>query len=142
MARKKDKQINLIANKHKIYNLYGGGFLLVYKVRGESPMRWQKSILNSQELYDMILDYYGIENAFNNYFKDNNELHLLFNYTNSLDTFVSGLNKLKLDAKVTNLINSSEVHLFTVDNYNKLDKTKKFDCIFNVNQGKNYIFVL
>jgi len=133
--------MNLISNKHKIYNLYGGGFLMVYKVRGESPTRWQKSILNSQQLYDIIVDYYGIENAFNNYFKDNNELHLLFTYTNSLDTFISGLDRLKLDTKTTNLINSSEVHLFTIDNYNKLDKSKKFDCIYNVQQSKVYIFV-
>ena len=114
---------------------------MVYKVRGESPTRWQKSILNSQQLYDIIVDYYGIENAFNNYFKDNNELHLLFTYTNSLDTFISGLDRLKLDTKTTNLINSSEVHLFTIDNYNKLDKSKKFDCIYNVQQSKVYIFV-
>lgn len=134
--------MNLIQNKHKIYNLYGGGFLLVYKVRGESPTRWQKSILNSQELYNMIVNYYGIENAFLNYFKDNNELHLLFSYCNNLESFVNGLDKLKLDSKITNLINSCEVHLFTLDNYNKLDKTKKFDSIYNVNQGKDYIFVL
>ena len=134
--------MNLIANKHKIYNLYGGGFLLVYKVRGESPTRWQKSILNSQELYNMIVDYYGVENAFLNYFKDNNELHILFSYSDSLESFINGIDKLKLDSKVTNLINSCEVHLFTLDNYNKLDKTKKFDSIYNVNQGKDYIFVL
>ena len=134
--------MNLIANKHKIYNLYGGGFLLVYKVRGESPTRWQKSILNSQELYNMIVDYYGVENAFLNYFKDNNELHILFSYSNTLESFVNGIDKLKLDSKVTNLINNCEVHLFTLDNYNKLDKTKKFDSIYNVNQGKDYIFVL
>lgn len=134
--------MNLIANKHKIYNLYGGGFLLVYKVRGESPTRWQKSILNSQELYNMIVDYYGAENAFLNYFKDNNELHILFSYSNSLEAFINGIDKLKLDSKVTNLINNCEVHLFTLDNYNKLDKTKKFDLIYNVNQGKDYIFVL
>lgn len=134
--------MNLIANKHKIYNLYGGGFLLVYKVRGESPTRWQKSILNSQELYNMIVDYYGVENAFLNYFKDNNELHILFSYSDSLESFINGIDKLKLDSKVTNLINNCEVHLFTLDNYNKLDKTKKFDSIYNVNQGKDYIFVL
>ena len=134
--------MKLIVNKHKIYNLYGGGFLVVYKVRGESPTRWQKSILNSQELYNMIVDYYGVENAFLNYFKDNNELHILFSYSNSLGSFANGLDKLKLDSKVTNLINSCEVHLFTLDNYNKLDKTKKFDSIYNVNQGKDYIFVL
>lgn len=133
--------MNLIANKHKIYNLYGGGFLIVYKVRGESPTRWQKSILNSQQLYNEIVNYYGIENAFLNYFKDNNELHLLFTYTNSLDTFVSGLDRLKLDTKITNLINNSEVHLFTIDNYSKLDKSKKFDCIYNAQQSKVYIFV-
>ena len=134
--------MNLITNKHKIYNLYGGGFLLVYKVRGESPTRWQKSILNSQELYNMIVDYYGVENAFLNYFKDNNELHILFSYSNTLESFVNGIDKLKLDSKVTNLINNCEVHLFTLDNYNKLDKTKKFDSIYNVNKGKDYIFVL
>lgn len=134
--------MTLIANKHKIYNLYGGGFLLVYKVRGESPTRWQKSILNSQELYNMIVDYYGVENAFLNYFKDNNELHILFSYSDSLESFINGIDKLKLDSKVTNLINNCEVHLFTLDNYNKLDKTKKFDSIYNVNQGKDYIFVL
>jgi hypothetical protein len=133
--------MNLISNKHKIYNLYGGGFLIVYKVRGESPTRWQKSILNSQQLFNEIVNHYGIENAFNNYFKDNNELHLLFSLSNDFETFLSGLNKLKLDTKVTNLINSSEVHLFTIDNYNKLDKTKKFDCIYNVQQSKVYIFV-
>jgi len=133
--------MNLIANKHKIYNLYGGGFLIVYKVRGESPTRWQKSILNSQQLYNEIVNHYGIDNAFNNYFKDNNELHLLFNYTNSLDSFVSGLDRLKLDTKIANLINSSEVHLFTIENYTKLDKSKKFDCIYNVQQSKVYIFV-
>ncbi|MGB4984204.1 MAG: hypothetical protein WBO70_00295 [Erysipelotrichaceae bacterium] len=94
--------MNLIANKHKIYNLYGGGFLLVYKVRGESPTRWQKSILNSQELYNMIVDYYGVENAFLNYFKDNNELHILFSYSDSLESFINGIDKLKLDSKVTN----------------------------------------
>jgi len=134
--------MNLISNKHKIYNLYGGGFLLVYKVRGESPTRWQKSILNSQELYNMIVDYYGVDNAFLNYFKDNNELHILFSYSSTLESFINGIDKLKLDSKITNLINNCEVHLFTLDNYNKLDKTKKFDSIYNVHQGKDYIFVL
>lgn len=134
--------MNIIPNKHKIYNLYGGGFLMVYKVRGESPTRWQKSILNSQELYSQIVNYYGIENAFLNYFKDNTELHLLFSYTNSLETFTNGLHKLKSDSRITNLINSSEVHLFSMDNYLKLDKNKKFDMIFNVRQNRNYIFVL
>ena len=134
--------MNLITNRHKIYNLYRGGFLLVYKVRGESPKRWQKSILNSQELYNMIVDYYGVENAFLNYFKDNNELYILFSYSNSLESFVNGIDKLKLDSKVIGLINNCEVHLFTLDNYNKLDKTKKFDLIYNINQGKDYIFVL
>lgn len=134
--------MNIIPNKHKIYNLYGGGFLIVYKVRGESPTRWQKSILNSQELYSQIVDYYGIENAFLNYFKDNTELHLLFSYTNSLETFTNGLDKLKLDSKITDLMNSSEVHLFNQEDYLKLDKSKKFDLIFNVQRSKNYIFVL
>jgi hypothetical protein len=134
--------MNLISNKHKIYNLYGGGFLSVSKVRGESPTRWQKTLLNSQQLYDEIVNYYGIENAFNNYFKDNKELYLLFSYTDSLESFVNGLNKLSFDSKVVNLINSCEVHLFNLDSYTKLDKTKKFDCIFNLQQNKNYIFVL
>jgi hypothetical protein len=131
----------LIPNKHKIYNLYGGGFLIVYKVRGESPTRWQKSILNSQQLYDEIVNHYGVENAFLNYFKDNNELHLLFSLSNDFETFLNSIDKLKLDTKITNLLNSSEVHLFSIDSYNKLDKNKKFDCIYNVQQSKVYIFV-
>ncbi len=133
--------MNLISNKHKIYNLYGGGFLVVHKVRGESPTRWQKSILNSQELYNEIVNYYGIENAFTNYFKDNNDLYLLFSYTNSLESFVNGLDKLKLDAKIANLIGSCEVHLFTIEAYKKLNKNCKFDLIYNVQTGKVYIFV-
>lgn len=133
--------MNLIPNTHKIYNLYGGGFLMVYKVRGESPTRWQKSILNSQQLYDIVVDYYGIENAFLNYFKNNNELYLLFSYSKDFNAFLSGLARLKLDTKMTNLINSSEVHLFNLDVYNKLDKAKKFDLVYNRQQDKTYIFV-
>lgn len=133
--------MNLISNKHKIYNLYGGGFLVVYKVRGESPTRWQKSILNSQELYNEIVNYYGIDNAFTNYFKDNNDLYLLFSYTNSLESFINGLDKLKLDTKMTNLIGSCEVHLFTIEAYKKLNKDYKSDLIYNVQTGKVYIFV-
>ena len=104
--------------------------------------RANQLIFNIKELYSMIVGYYGVENAFLNYFKDNNELHILFSYSNSLESFVNGIDKLKLDSKVTNLINNCEVHLFTLDNYNKLDKTKKFDSIYNVNQGKDYIFIL
>ena len=53
---------------------------------------------------------------------------------NDEDFFYYGLNE-------EDLINSSEVHLFTIDNYNKLDKSKKVDCIYNVLQSKVYIFV-
>ena len=130
---------NLIPNKHKIYAITTDKFLIVYKVRGEAPTRWQKSILTPAELYREVKNY-GIDNAFLNYFKNNNEFYILFSYCDNYNDFLSGLNRLKIDMGIVNILNSANVEIFNAEFYKSLPVTVKKDMIFNVEKYEIYTF--
>ena len=53
-----------------------------------------------------------IRSRFLNYFKDNNELYILFSYSHTLEAFINGIDKLNVDSKVTKLLNNCEVHTY------------------------------
>ena len=133
--------MKLIANSHRIYFIGGIEFLVVQKSTGIYPTQWNKTIIKADELYKIIFDYYGVENAFTNFFKNNKELELLFSLTNNFDDFFQKLPILKC-SNILNVLNSCEIHDFTIEDYKKLEKSKKkFDVIFNYSSYKNYIFV-
>ena len=130
----------IVPNKHKIYYLGGGSFLIVYKVRGESPTRWQKTFLNSKELYNEITQYYGVKNAFSNYFTNNNELNIVFSLCNDYETFLQNIDKLSVNNSIKKKLHC-EVHIHSIETYKKLDGVKVFDTIFNKATNKVYLFV-
>lgn len=133
--------MELIANSHRIYFIGGIEFLVVQKSTGVYPTQWNKTIIKADELYRIIVDYYGVENAFLNFFKNNKELEILFSCTNNFEDFFQKLPILKC-SNILNILNSCEVHDYTIEAYQKLEESKKkFDVIFNYSSYKNYIFV-
>jgi hypothetical protein len=116
-----------ISNRHKIYYLGNDMFLRVFKERGVQPASWQKAFLTTKQLYNEIVNHYGIENAFTNYFTNNINLFNLFNEVETFKEFKLNLSKLKIDNEIRNYLDQSNAIKFSIDNHNELGGDTIYD---------------